>query len=198
MKKTVYLLILLLTAVILAAVPALAEEAAAFSFRNGITFGMTEEELMQTEEAANQVSPEDWHSMDLFNWHAVGPGDSITYAGNEVSLIYFLADGRMQAAGYDFNYSGTQEVYDAAAALLTAEYGESQPVASEEAAALMDYFSPGFYSAEDLTGVQAWKLDNVVIYQFFYQDGSFVVMFADPAFDYASVNQGITAEDDAA
>ena len=196
MKKFAYLFIVLLTAVILAAVPSLAEEAAAFSFRNGITFGMTEEELMQAEAEKNGVSDEDWNSMELVSWHAVGPAGGAQFAGCPVNLIYFLADGRMEAAGYDF-LSGSAEDYDAAAALLSEEYGEATPVSPEDAAALMDCFSPGFYSADDLFSVQAWQQDNVVVYQFYYQEGSFVVMFTDPAFDYASVNQA-AAEDDAA
>lgn len=175
------LLFVLVCAMILAAVPALAESA--FTFRNGITFGLSVEQLVQAESG----DPDTWHSMALSHWQVISPPDKITYADREAALLFFMIEDQMELIAYDFMSADSEEDYNAVCEALSAEFGENQPVSSAEVAQLMDCFSPGFYKEDDITSSVFWAQEGVKVLQFCYQEGSFVVMYMNPAWDYTYV-----------
>lgn len=164
-----------------------------FSFRNGIQFGMSLEELKQKEKENGNLDDSIWASVEIGNWKMFGTHVPVEVSNYKANLIYLLANDCMEAAGYDFNdISAEESVGDAFKYIrqaLSAVYGENEPVAASKIVELMDAFSQGFYSEADIREAVKWELSTVMIYQFYYDEDQFVVMYIDPKFDYASVNK---------
>lgn len=155
-----------------------------FSFRDGITFGMTAEEIKAAEARNTQTSDDSWRSMDLNGWYVFGTATNLPVGDFEAPSLYFAAEGKMQAASYDFQHHASDDVFSGVRSMLSSQYGESKLADSADLAALMDCFSPGFYTAEDIRDGAAWQAEGAEIYQFWYNSDSFVVFCINPAYDF--------------
>ncbi len=189
MKRTKLLFLLaLVCAVILAAAPALASGTAPFSFRNGICFGMSEQEIIQTEAANGEVDQDAWESSDM---SFQSPGLSLLASKTTVKVStydavvgYFLVSDQMQGAAYDFA-AGSSAMYQDLSAALTAVYGAPQTVDFDVVAQALHRLVPSVNNnapAGAAPDVPAWQLDNVTIYLFYYDTDMLGILYLNPDF----------------
>ena len=107
---------------LLCSAAALAETAAPFSFRNGITFGMTENEVIAAE---GNIRCE--HDRERIRGGALFDElefEHILENGKDADLHCFFLDGRLVAARIDFDGDWGPS-YDEVKNSLTAAYGEA-------------------------------------------------------------------------
>lgn len=155
-----------------------------FSFRNGITFGMSENEVRQTEEKNGQVDQDNWSSEEVSSWYVIYPKDRIKVSSYEGALMYFFQNDQMEAAAYDIHPDNISTAYETITEAITKVYGESKAIDPATVADLMDCFIQGYYTESDIDSPLLWELDNVCIYQFYYGTDSFVVFYINPDWDY--------------
>ena len=147
MKKVrvMFIQMMFVVTVLLLSGTAYGKEAEAFSFRNGITFGMSEEEVIQMEASKNQLDEDVWSETELGEWKLIGANYQASYGGYETSLVYLFYDECMQVAAYDFTEIETEEEYDILEEQISEEYGESIDVSSEDIVQKMDLIVEDFY-----------------------------------------------------
>ena len=175
-KRLTSFILVLIIATAAAAVPALSEGTAPFSFRNGITFGMTPDQIVQTEEAANQVQPDSWRDGQIGTWY-VASSNQVAVSQYTANLMYFFGENQMEMAAYDFSSGTTEEMYKNLTNAYCTVYGASESVEPAEIVQVMDCFIQGFYTEENISSALAWRQKNVTIYQFYYGPDAFVVLY---------------------
>lgn len=188
MKKAKTLVTLLMIFTLLLYIFPVSAEGSAFSFRNGISFGMSAEQLMEAEAAGNGISTDSWDFEMLYEWQAMTTS-YIPVSDYEALFLYLLYNNEMEMACYNFTGNDEGE-FEALSAALSSLYGEAKATPSEVIAGVMDLFSPGFYSPSDITSGLTWKTDSVVIYQFFFAENQFAIVYMNPYYDYSAVNAG--------
>ena len=187
MKKTITAILLMVLC--FTVFSSLCEEAATFSFRNGVMFGMSEEEIKKIEADYNQVDLESWESTEISAWQVLLANTKVS--SYDSNLMYFFTNDQMEAAFYDFSSFDEDNPFNAIAAALSEEYGEKESIEPKEIIKLMDYFSPGFYSESDIKSPYVWYQDGVNVYQFYYDnnddvsDDNFAICYFNPAWDYS-------------
>ena len=188
MKKIKTLLLITLILIMTAsAVSALASGTPPFSFRNGVCFGMSAQEIIQLEAANSQVEQDAWDTTDM---SGQAPGLSLLMAQTMVkvstydaTLGYFLSNDRMQGAAYDFPIC-TDDMYQDLTAALSAVYGDSQRLSFDVLVQDLQRLVPSVYdNAPSGYGVRAWQLENVTIYLFYYDDDMFGILYLNPDLD---------------
>ena len=105
---------------------AFAEETPAFTFRNGIAFGMNEQDVLAAE-------TEKLHEQDTDHTHGPVTFSELEYEkilipeGNvRADMTYLFAGGKLAAIRLDYE---TRDIsYDALKAALAADFGEFQPL----------------------------------------------------------------------
>ena len=188
MKRNNRFVILILLVLFLSSASC-AEES--FSFRNGIHFGMTSEELIQTEKENEQVDENEWENFKLGNWIVLGPEERIAVSQYEAYLRYLLADDHMQAAIYLFSEDTSvpsETEYQYICYALSTVYGEADTVLASEVVTLVDEFERGGFHESDIKEAYKWAKTNVVIYQFYYGKEDFIILYSNPNYDYSSFN----------
>ena len=171
MKKLIALLLVLA----LMGCAALAE-AQAFSFRNGVAWGMTVDEVL-----AAEGNPE----YETFNsGDGVMTGleiDDATAAGVEADLMYNFTNGRLVMCGYEFDAEDV--TIDALAEQLAVKYG---PASESDFAAVVEIynimFGPGKMTEEFLTerSSRCWMLeDGTILLLIAYSDDAIDLAYMD-------------------
>ena len=141
-------------------------EGNAFSFRNGVTWGMNPSEVIETEGPVEYIENE------------ISIGRAITYegisaAGTTASLNYYFINDMLVDISYNFDDSALD--YDSLVASYTAKYGQPGEIAPERIINglkwMMDEAEAGEdLTLEDLLGTDeglAWDTDDayIVIYR---------------------------------
>ena len=118
MMKTLTALMLLLALAVAAMVPAGAESA--FTFRNGITFGMTMDQVIASEPGHCEIDRERTHGpVDFME----AEYEFVTENGARADLTYLFVDEKLAAIRVD--HDARRVNYDSLKAELTALYGEA-------------------------------------------------------------------------
>lgn len=189
-RKIRFVMIILLILFVFSA--SCAEES--FSFRNGIQFNMTSKELMQKEKENGQIDEKEWQNIEMGNWIGLVPTKKIPVSQYETILYYMLSDDHMQAVVYGFYEDTsvpTETKYRYLSYALSTVYGEVDTVSASEVVSFMDTFVQGFYHESDIKEAVKWTKSDVVIYQFYYSEENFVILYSNPNFDYSSVNRSL-------
>ena len=162
---------------LIAALPALANEGDAapyaFTFRNGITWASTVEEVQQLEQ---QVDDEEADSSKN------GAFTGLVFTNKRVSdyagtLIFLFKDDVLQLISYDLSDFGEPDFLHLLAALKTV-YGPSTMVEAGAAFRLIDAAAPGARQLEDFSDAQGWALtDGTQILTGYYSSGSIYVLY---------------------
>ncbi len=185
-KTLAFLILVLVTAAFL--VPSTAEEPGAessFSFRSGVIFGMSKEQLVRTESENGEVGEQEWEYAEMDNLQGLISSKPVRVSDYETPVVYILFEDRMQLAGYDFT-EGTEIMFDEIRAALDAVYGEGKSIAAGDVCSFMNSVVPDSYSESDVLSPFAWETDNVTIYLYcFGGTDHFMILYTNPFFDYA-------------
>ncbi|MDO4867190.1 MAG: hypothetical protein Q4C10_11615 [Clostridia bacterium] len=171
MKKLITLLLVLA----LMGCAALAE-AQAFSFRNGVAWGMTQDEVLAAEGNPN------YEAFDAGDGSMTGIEiDDVTAAGVEAELMYNFMNGSLVMCGYEFDADDV--TIDALAEQLTGKYG---PESEADYAAIVEIynimFGPGRMTEEFLSGrsPRCWQLeDGTILLLIAYSDDDIDLAYMD-------------------
>lgn len=178
--------------------PSLGEEAG-FSFRNGISFGMSQQEIIGIEEANGEIPEDEWDTIAVNSWLHLHSNFPVQVGDFRTEIAYMLADDRMEMAYYEFpGYSGQGDPFTGLSAGLTEKYGEGHPVDPEEIEDFVSCFNPDYREQGNvIVTAFGWKKEHVTIYLFQYlyapesSGKSTMLVYASPEFDYTQVNKPV-------
>ncbi len=172
------------------------EEAYAFTFRGGVQWEMSAEEVRTAEaewSEAHSVEEEEPQEAAMGQWTALG------YAGAPVSkfkanlLIYLLLDDRLESITYDFSQLPAEELSDTFNYLVGAlgsVYGELEAADKRNLLDFLDSVNKGFYTEEDIRNCMLRTLpDGTLVYIFYYSSAEFCIMYVNGAFDPSQVDK---------
>ena len=168
-------LILILT--ILTAVPhAGAAAGRALKFREGISFGMNAEQIIQAETKIHQVPEDDWLTMGGSPVYYMAPPQPVQLAGYDVRVTYMLFGGALQVVRMNA-YNFSDEQYSATFGMLQNLYGESSAFDREEIPQIEARLNVTFPDPGRIEG-NAWKKDDIVLYLVYPRDnrGDFLLL----------------------
>ena len=181
--KTTFLLFVVMVFLSLSA------NAESFVFRNGISFGMNEDSIIKIEETNNQISADEWYRGNISAGYILQSGVKVKVSSYDATIFYFFSDGKMEAAWYDLYVADDEtKKYETIFNAISSVYGEGEPIEAGKIVRLMDFFAPGILNASDVKESRVWQRENVVIYQFYYDTNSFIVIYSDPSYKYENVD----------
>ena len=167
---------LLLAAVFALALPGSAEDAALYTFRNGVSFGMSEAEVKQALSESAQLDEDGWRTSEEHERKSMSrmiEGETGGYYG---ALTYtFVQDWLTVAtyefrAGWGFDAQKASGTYETVINDLEAAYGEWERPAPGELVRLMNAILPtdlyGTYEDADFADARVWRLESGTLYQF--------------------------------
>ena len=181
MKKA--LAFVIIAVMLLATLGAGAEELP-FTFRNGVQWEMTPEEVIQAEGVEPDVSAEmdSGYFINLYN--------DVTVSNYSATLEYVFLNDALKLAVYDFIADVTAKDFKYLSDALSSVYGEQQPSEPETVYDILDTIVPGAYDLDALTDCAVWPLDeDTDIYIFYYTETQFVVLYANR--DYKTTHYNI-------
>lgn len=139
-----------------------------FSFRNGIAFGMTKEEIIRKEAENSEIQEDEWRYNEMPGWLIMVPAEEVPVSDYTAKLEYLLANDQLQLACYDF-YQSNEKTYLMITEALSAVYGPYQYVYPSTIIDFMKSISQEYpYEEHDIRSSMVWELDNVIIYQWCY------------------------------
>ena len=148
--------------------------AGAFQFRNGITWGMTPEQVQQTE-----PTPMIERKQDL--WSVLYTQSRVEVSRYAADLVFMFRENSLKMITYDFGSSAGDGSYGYLIGALSEVYGEGLTPEAGQIVALMDQIYPGFYTAERLTTPHGWIAnDGTQVYLYYYADGAYAILYASP------------------
>ncbi len=181
MKKTAAFLLI---ALVLFAAFGAAAQTAPFTFRNGIQWGMSPEEVQAAEAAEPAVSQEmdSGYLINLYTGAAV--------SNYSATLEYVFLKDALKLAVYDFTGNVAEKDFSYLSGALGSVYGEAEPIGPEAIYDVLNAIVPDAYDLNALTGCIHWPLDSATdIYMFYYTEDQFSIMYVSE--DYATVHYNI-------
>ena len=149
-------------------------EKKAFSFRNGITWGMTPEQVGAAEntEMETRTSPE---------WAVMLTAAPVSVSRFTADLVYIFYQNALRMITYEFQKDCSTLNFQYLTGALCSLYGEQKDTDPAVVRVLMDAVNPGRYTTEGLTRAYAWvTADGTAVFQYQYAPDSFGVMYAAP------------------
>ena len=184
MKK----MMILLLCMVLACGAALAE-AGSFSFRNGVVWGMTQEEV---------VAAEGSQEYDTFEVSAKMAGieyDDVVTSGVEAELNYLFINGALMIAGYEYDDEDIDIL--TLSQTLDAKYGAHEQADVDRLVALMKAYRPDnadyaeLFSDEDSASI-TWTLPDGTYILLTDAYGDIQLAYFDEAAILASANASVS------
>lgn len=145
-----------------------------FRFRGGITWGMTADQVQQTERTPMIERTQD-------QWAILYTQNRVEVSRFTADLVFMFRENSLKMITYDFGTGTGDSSYGYLVGALSAVYGEGMTPEAAQIVALMDQIYPGFYTAEGLKNPHQWIAgDGTVIYLYYYADGAYAILYASP------------------
>ena len=164
-RKTIGMMVSLFlsTGMVLAA--SAADASQPFTFRNGVTFGMTKEEVLATE--GNPEIDDDEAGEEEMNGRMIGflEIEDVDFEGMEADAEYAFVDDSMTFCGYELDLE-TDEEYQKVVDALSAQFGPAQEGDAERLNRLMEILTgqTGYYETLIRDGKSnSWATDTLFI-----------------------------------
>ena len=151
--------------------PTAAPEAASFSFRGGVQWNMSREQVRAMEIVEMAERNQD-------GWSILYPFAPVQVSKYTADLVYMFYNDRLKMISYDFGATGTEADYQYLAGALDTVYGDHTEPDASEIVGIMDQIYPGYYSAERLLNRRGWKAgDDTLIYLYYYAESSYAILY---------------------
>ena len=158
----------------------------AFFFRSGVQWDMTREQVRALE-------PIQLTERNNESWSVLIPLTPVTVSRYTADLVYMFRDDRLKMIQYDFGTGGTAADFLYLTGALDSVYGEHREPEASEIVALMDRIYPTYYREENINGRNAWTAaDGTRIYQFYYTQSAYTILYANPSDGAAAGNYDTT------
>ena len=151
------------------------DETGRFSFRNGITWLMSPEEVkaaetgLQTEERSQA------------NWSVVYSVGRVEVSRFFADLVYIFRDRQLYMILYAFAPGETATTFAYLAEAISSVHGSRTRGEALEVVSLMDQVYPGMYTTDALSDLWAWvKPDGTRIFLYKQSNASFSILYVSP------------------
>ena len=186
MKRTIALLLAVLTAVSVSAAaaegtgtwiqtPEITATPApnAFRFRDGIRWGMNTQQVR-----ALETTPMTERSMQ--NWSIMLTDGKVAVSRYTADLVFMFREDQLMMASYEFA-QGTQESFQYLGGALESLYGKAADAEPLKIKALMDAINPNRYKIENISQATCrMTADGTSIYLYYYSQHDFAIMYVSP------------------
>jgi len=151
--------------------PTVTPAGGAFSFRGGVQWNMSREQvrLLELVELTERNQDE---------WSILYPLNPVQVSKFNADLVYMFFGDRLKMISYDFGASGTEADFQYLTGALDSVYGDHTEPDASDIIGIMDQIYPGYYTAERLTNRRGWKAgDDTLIYLYYYAESSYAVLY---------------------
>lgn len=171
-----------------------------FTFRNGITFGMSKEEIVQLEAENGQIGEDAWYTVDgMFYYDSIITED-IPVSKFKADIVYLFDNNQMEMAVYNIRRSSKDDeaTFNYLERALCSLYGECTLGKLKD---IVSIFTTAMYgslvseqydsSLEDLGVVLEWNYDDIVKIYLFQLDTistGLGIIYLDPEWDFGVLN----------
>lgn len=142
-----------------------------FTFRNGVTWDMSPEQV-----SAIEILP--LSGRNNGRWSILASTQKAGVSLFVADLVYIFRDNRLKMICYDFGTEGNAESYEYLAGALESIYGESSVPNAGEIVNIMEQIYPGRYSVNSIIGQKAWhRGTDTSIYLHYYQPNAYSILY---------------------
>ena len=142
-----------------------------FSFRGGIRWDMSREQV-KTLESVQLVE------QNREDWSILVPVSRVEVSKFTADLVYIFYNDRLKVITYDFGAGGSDEDYQYLTSALDFVYGTHQEPAAADIKGVMDQIYPGYYSEESLLNRRGWKAGaDTLIYLYYYSEKAWAILY---------------------
>ncbi len=153
-----------------------ATPAPAFSFRGGITWNMTREQVRSLESGLEMTE------RSQGNWAVLYPLSQVEVSRFRADLVYMFYADQLKMITYDFGSGGTVSDYTYLTGALDSVYGDHAEPDSSVVVSIMDQIYPGYYSAGNLHSVRSWTAgEDTWIYLYYYTQTAYGILYVNAA-----------------
>ncbi len=151
------------------------ETAAAFSFRNGIRWDMTAEQVRALENV-----PMTERSSE--NWSVMVTEDKARVSRFSADLVFMFYQGQLKMITYEFQSDGSALDYQYLLGALCSVYGESGPADGIIIKRMMDQIYPDRYRTEWIREGKMWSTgDGTHIFLYYFSSNAYAILYTCPA-----------------
>lgn len=155
--------------------PQATEQIPAFTFRNGIGWNMSTEQVSTLETAPmNERTSGEWSVMMT--------AEKVAVSRFAADLVFIFRQNQLRMITYEFNYNNDSVIsFYYLIGALEFKYGKSQDAEPQIVKNLMDRIDPNHYRTERIQQVHAWTdKDGTGIYLYYFDTDRFAILYASP------------------
>ena len=142
-----------------------------FSFRGGVQWNMSREQVRALETLELTERNQD-------SWSNLYPLSTVEVSKFRADLVYMFYSDRLKMISYDFGSGGSEADFLYLTGALDSVYGDHTESPASEIIGIMDQIYPGYYTADRLTSRRGWRAgDNTLIYLYYYAENAYAVLY---------------------
>ncbi len=149
-----------------------------FKFRSGVTWGMNQTSVQETE----PIKMDRYSSGD---WSVMISSEPVEVSRFTADLVYMFQKDSLQMITYEFlAEEGNTLNYQYLTGALCSVYGENKSADIRRIKRLMDCIYPGRYSEATLAQAFEWNTqDGTSIFQYYYSENRFAILYVYPGME---------------
>jgi hypothetical protein len=158
------------------------EQIAAFTFRNGIGWNMSTEQVRVLEE-----TPMTERTSTAGEWSVMLTNEKVTVSRFAANLIFMFRQNQLRMITYEFSTEKDSVIsFYYLIGALESKYGKSKDGEPQAVKNLMDRIDPNHYQTDRIQQVHAWAAkDGTGIYLYFFNTDRFAILYACPELNTA-------------
>ena len=158
------------------------EQVTSFTFRNGIGWNMSTEQVRVLEE-----TPMTERTSTTGEWSVMLTNEKVTVSRFSANLIFMFRQNQLRMITYEFSTEKDSVIsFYYLIGALEYKYGKSKDGEPQAVKNLMDRIDPNHYQTERIQQVHAWAAkDGTGIYLYFFNTDRFAILYACPELNTA-------------
>ena len=150
------------------------EEKKPFSFRNGITWAMNQQQVSLIENIPMKQSSSS-------EWSVLIPESQVQVSRFYADLVYIFRQDALRMITYEFTKDCSMLNYQYLTGALCSLYGESREADATVIKGWMDRIFPNHYAQEQIHEAREWTAeDGTSIFQYYYTAGNYAILYICP------------------
>ena len=153
------------------------EQVTAFSFRNGIGWNMSTEQVRSLEE-----TPMTERTSSSGEWSVMLTNEKVAVSRFAANLIFMFRQNQLRMITYEFSTEKDSVIsFYYLIGALEYKYGKSQDGEAQAVKNLMDRIDPNHYQTDLIQQIHTWTAkDGTGIYLYFFNTDRFAILYACP------------------
>ena len=142
-----------------------------FTFRGGVTWGMSREQVKGLE-------PVQLTERSQGNWSILYPASPVEVSRYQADLVYMFYEDALKMITYDFGSGGGSADYAYLTGALDSVYGDHTEPDPGIVVGVMDQIYPGYYTTERLSSVRGWAAgEDTRVYLYYYGENAYGILY---------------------